>query len=142
MTWSSPHAKLKLPPNNSNDKQTIIRSKRNAMLSHDWLLLVLWVVLLILWEPLAPTPNAKIQSQIVFQDIEEFLYKFQSWFLNKTPIRMATQARERQVPPATTERCDIYDIFSLGRCDHSRFPLCYFLIRCPHSHLSNLSVKH
>jgi hypothetical protein len=106
MTWSSPHAETEIAPKqptpttNKQNKQTIIRSKRNAMLSHDWLSLVLWVVLLTLWEPLAPTPNAKIQSQIVFQDIEATIYiyfKFWSWFLNKTPIRMGRLQQLRGV---------------------------------------------
>jgi hypothetical protein len=80
------------------------------MVSHDWLSLVLWVALLILWEPLAPTPNVKIRSQIVFQDIKATTYiyiyiyiyvciylKFWSWFLNKTPIRMCCLQQLRGV---------------------------------------------
>ncbi len=53
-----------------------MEQKECHTVSHDWLSLVLWVVLLIFWEPLAPTPNAKIQSQIVFQDIDATIFIF------------------------------------------------------------------
>jgi hypothetical protein len=85
------------------------------------------VVLLILWEsPLAPpTPKLlKYRIRLCSKTSKPqyiFFFKFWSWFLNENT--------HQDVPPATTERCDIYDIFPLGRCDHSGFPL------CPQSHL-------
>ncbi len=135
MTWSSPHAKLKSPSNNSNNKQTIIWSKRNAtrchMIGSHWFC---GLFCSFSGSLLHPHQMLKYRVRLCSKTSTPqylFLFKFWSWFLNKTPIRMATPARERErererdTPPATTERCDIYDIFPLGRCDHSRFPLCY-----------------
>lgn len=71
-----------------------------------------------------------------------FLFKFWSWFLNKTPIRMANPS-QRETRRLQQLRGVIFTTsFHWAGVITAAFLYVICLIRCPHSHLSNLSVKH
>ncbi len=153
MTWSSPQAKLKSPSNNSNNKQTIIWSKRNAtrchMIGSHWFC---GLFCSFSGSLLHPHQMLKYRVRLCSKTSTPqylFLFKFWSWFLNKTPIRMATPARERERErERETRRLQrlrgviFTTSFHWAGVITAAFLYVIRLIRCPQSHLSNLSVKH